>query len=78
MDVIRTRAQAGMRWLVTHEMAWAHDVAKTVAFMSVGAIVEIGAARQVLGQPQNPRTQAFLARFDSFRGPLREQADAQR
>ena len=66
LDVIRTRAQAGMRWLVTHEMAWAHEVAKTVAFMSVGAIVEIGAARQVLGQPQNPRTQAFLARFDSF------------
>jgi ABC-type proline/glycine betaine transport system ATPase subunit len=34
--------------------------------MSDGAIVEIGAPGDVLGQPQNPRTRAFLARFHSF------------
>jgi polar amino acid transport system ATP-binding protein len=44
-------------------MAFAHKVAKTVAFMSDGAIVEIGAPRQVLGQPQNARTLAFRAQF---------------
>jgi polar amino acid transport system ATP-binding protein len=67
LDVIRTLAQEGMTMvLVTHEMAFAHEVAKTVAFMSDGVIVEIGPPRQVLGQPQNPRTQAFLARFHSF------------
>jgi ABC-type polar amino acid transport system ATPase subunit len=52
--------------LVTHEMAFAHEVAKTVAFISDGAIVESGTPRDVLEQPQNPRTQAFLARFHSF------------
>jgi len=67
LDVIRSLAEEGMTMvLVTHEMAFAHEVAKMVAFMSDGAIVEIGAPREVLGQPQNPRTRAFLARFHSF------------
>jgi polar amino acid transport system ATP-binding protein len=67
LDVIRTLALEGMTMvLVTHEMAFAHEVASTVAFMSDGVIVEIGMPAQVLGQPQNPRTQAFLARFHSF------------
>ena len=67
LDVIRTLAEEGMTMvLVTHEMAFAHEVATTVAFMSDGAIVEIGAPQQVLGEPNNARTQAFLARFHSF------------
>jgi polar amino acid transport system ATP-binding protein len=67
LDVIRGLAEEGMTMvLVTHEMAFAHEVAKTVAFMSDGAIVEIGTPREVLEQPQNRRTQAFLARFHSF------------
>jgi polar amino acid transport system ATP-binding protein len=67
LDVIRKLAEEGMTMvLVTHEMAFAHEVAKTVAFMSDGVIVEIGTPREVLEQPQNPRTQAFLARFHSF------------
>jgi len=67
LDVIRSLADEGMTMvLVTHEMGFAHEVAKTVAFMSDGAIVEIGAPHDVLGQPKNPRTQAFLARFHSF------------
>jgi polar amino acid transport system ATP-binding protein len=67
LDVIRTLAQEGMTMvLVTHEMAFAHEVATTVAFMSDGAIQEIGGPQQVLGEPNNPRTQAFLARFHSF------------
>ena len=67
LDVIRSLVEEGMTMvLVTHEMAFAHEVAKTVAFISDGAIVEIGTPRDVLEQPQNPRTQAFLARFHSF------------
>jgi polar amino acid transport system ATP-binding protein len=69
LDVIRKLAEEGMTMvLVTHEMAFAHDVAKTVAFMSDGVIVEIGPPAEVLARPQNPRTQAFLARFHSFMG----------
>jgi ABC-type polar amino acid transport system ATPase subunit len=44
-------------------MAFAHDVATTVAFMSEGVVVETGPPAEVMARPQNPRTQAFLARF---------------
>ncbi len=67
LDVIRSLAEEGMTMvLVTHEMAFAHEVAKSVAFMSDGVIVENGPPAEVLVRPQNPRTQAFLARFHSF------------
>jgi polar amino acid transport system ATP-binding protein len=69
LEVIRGLADEGMTMvLVTHEMAFAHDVARTVAFMSEGVIVEIGPPDEVMVRPQNPRTQAFLARFHSFMG----------
>jgi len=69
LDVIRGLAEEGMTMvLVTHEMAFAHDVARTVAFMSDGVIVEIGPPSEVLARPHNPRTRAFLARFHSFMG----------
>jgi polar amino acid transport system ATP-binding protein len=67
LDVIRGLAEEGMTMvLVTHEMAFAHEVAESVAFMSDGVIVEMGAPAEVLIRPQNPRTQTFLARFHSF------------
>jgi polar amino acid transport system ATP-binding protein len=67
LDVIRGLAEEGMTMvLVTHEMAFAHEVAKSVAFMSEGVIVEIGPPGEVMVRPRNPRTQAFLARFHSF------------
>ena len=67
LDVIRGLAEEGMTMvLVTHEMAFAHEVAKSVAFMSDGVIVEMGPPAEVLIRPQNPRTQTFLARFHSF------------
>src|SRR5262249_16630332 len=66
-DVIRGLAEEGMTMvLVTHEMAFAHEVAKSVAFMSDGVIVEMGPPAEVLVRPQNPRTQTFLARFHPF------------
>jgi polar amino acid transport system ATP-binding protein len=67
LAVIRGLAEEGMTMiLVTHEVAFAHEVARTVAFMSDGVIVEIGPPDAVLERPQNARTQAFLARFHSF------------
>jgi polar amino acid transport system ATP-binding protein len=67
LDVIRGLADEGMTMvLVTHEMAFAHEVAKSVAFMSDGVIVEMGSPGEVMMHPQNPRTQAFLGRFHSF------------
>ena len=69
LDVVRGLAEEGMTMvLVTHEMAFAHEVAKTVAFMTEGAIFESGPPGEVMVHPQNPRTQAFLARFHSFMG----------
>lgn len=49
--------------IVTHEMAFARDVADTVAFMDGGIIVEQGDAKQVIEHPQQERTKQFLARF---------------
>ncbi len=49
--------------IVTHEMAFARDVADTVAFMDRGIIVEQGDAKQVIEHPQQERTKQFLARF---------------
>jgi glutamine transport system ATP-binding protein len=69
LQVIRDLAEEGMTMvLVTHEMAFAHEVAKTVAFMSEGVIVETGPPGEVMVRPQNERTKAFLARFHSFMG----------
>jgi polar amino acid transport system ATP-binding protein len=67
LDVIRELAAEGMTMvLVTHEMAFAHEVAKSVAFMSDGVIVESGPPGDVMVHPQNSRTRAFLSRFHSF------------
>ena len=75
LDVIRSLAEEGMTMvLVTHEMAFAHDVAKSVVFMSEGVVVESGPPSEVLVRPQNPRTQAFLSRFHSFMGAYRQDA----
>lgn len=46
--------------IVTHEMAFAREVADRVIFMANGKIQEEGTPEQVFGNPQNPRTQAFL------------------
>lgn len=69
LDVIRDLAAGGMTMaLVTHEMSFAQEVADEVYFMFGGVIVEHGDANQVLDNPQNPRTQAFLNRFHSRKG----------
>lgn len=63
LDVIRTLAEEGMTMvIVTHEMGFANEVGDRVIFMDEGVIVEEGPPEEVLGQPQNPRTQAFLSK----------------
>ncbi len=51
--------------IVTHEMAFARDVADRVIFMDGGVIVEQGAPNEVLGAPKEDRTRQFLARFSN-------------
>ena len=49
--------------IVTHEMAFARDVADRVIFMDGGVIVEEGSPEQVIGHPQQARTRQFLQRY---------------
>jgi polar amino acid transport system ATP-binding protein len=63
LGVMRGLADDGMTMVVvTHEMAFARDVADRVLFIDGGVIVEQGAAKSLLNQPQHPRTQDFLRR----------------
>lgn len=49
--------------VVTHEMAFARDVADRVVFLADGVIVEQGTPEQVFGNTQSERTKSFLSRF---------------
>ncbi|WP_209684109.1 amino acid ABC transporter ATP-binding protein [Arthrobacter stackebrandtii] len=61
--VMKSLAQDGMTMaVVTHEMAFARDVANHVVFMDGGYIVEEGAPESVIGNPQHERTKSFLSR----------------
>ena len=61
LRVIRQLADEHMTMvIVTHEMAFARDVADTAVFMDGGVIVEQGPAAEVIGNPQHERTKAFL------------------
>jgi polar amino acid transport system ATP-binding protein len=63
LEVMRKLAETGMTMIVvTHEMHFAREVADRVLFIDGGVIVEQGAARDILNQPQHPRTQDFLRR----------------
>jgi polar amino acid transport system ATP-binding protein len=63
LSVMRKLADDGMTMIVvTHEMGFAREVADRVLFIDGGVIVEQGAAKSVLNQPQHPRTQDFLRR----------------
>ena len=64
LKVIRGLAQQHTTMIiVTHEMAFARDVADQVIFMDGGVIVEQGPAREVIDNPQQERTRHFLARY---------------
>jgi polar amino acid transport system ATP-binding protein len=52
--------------VVTHEIEFARDVADKIIFMADGVIEEEGTPQQVIENPQSPRTQAFLSRFNQY------------
>ena len=65
LRVIRSLAAEKMTMVViTHEMAFARNVADRVIFMDDGVIVESGTPQELFGNTQNDRTKAFLARFN--------------
>ena len=63
LTVMRKLAEDGMTMMVvTHEMAFARDVADRVVFMDGGVVVEQGPPEEVLGSPRHERTRSFLSR----------------
>ena len=66
LAVVRQLAAEGMTMvLVTHEMAFAREVADTVVFMRDGVVVEEGPAAQVIDAPRQPATRTILSHFHS-------------
>ncbi|MES1926022.1 amino acid ABC transporter ATP-binding protein [Salinisphaera sp. T31B1] len=63
LAVMRGLADDGMTMIVvTHEIAFAREVADRVVFMDGGAVVEQGPPAQLLSEPREPRTRDFLQR----------------
>ena len=64
LTTMRELAETGMTMIVvTLEMAFARDVADRVVFMDGGVVVEQGHPKDVINNPQHPRTQTFLRRM---------------
>jgi polar amino acid transport system ATP-binding protein len=64
LKIIRDLKATGMTMvIVTHEMAFARDVADRVCFLDNGRIIEQGEPRRLFSDPENPRTQKFLQRI---------------
>ena len=63
LDVMRGLAGEGMTMIVvTHEMGFAREVGDTLVFIDEGRIVESGNPRDVLANPRETRTRAFLSK----------------
>ncbi|MHB1526835.1 MAG: amino acid ABC transporter ATP-binding protein [Candidatus Dormibacteria bacterium] len=64
LEVMRQLASQGMTMLiVSHEMAFAREVANRVVFMDQGLIVEEGVPGEIFAHPEQERTRAFLRKF---------------
>jgi len=65
LDVMIELAGGGMTMLVvTHEMAFARDVADWIVVMENGRILEEGTPARIFGAPRLARTREFLQRFE--------------
>lgn len=65
LRVIRELKEKGRTMIiVTHEIEFARDVSDTIMFMDGGVVAEIGTPAQVIENPVNERTRAFLSRFN--------------
>ena len=66
LGVIKGLAKEGMTMiLVTHEIGFARDVPDVMVFLRDGVVAESGPPSQVIDQPQNEATRAFLGRFNA-------------
>ncbi|MBX0326639.1 amino acid ABC transporter ATP-binding protein [Oscillochloris sp. ZM17-4] len=64
LDVMKELARSGMTMLcVTHEMAFAREVADRMIFMDRGQIVEEGTPEQIFSAPRHERTKLFLSQI---------------
>lgn len=64
LKVIRSLAEEKMTMvIVTHEMAFARDCADRIIFMDGGVIVEEGDAKDLINNPKEDRTKAFLSNY---------------
>jgi putative lysine transport system ATP-binding protein len=64
LKVMKNLAHSGLTMLVvTHEMAFARDVADRVVFMDDGVIVEEDKPEVIFGNPKQERTRIFLKRI---------------
>ncbi len=64
LDVMRELARSGMTMVVvTHEMAFAREVADRMFFFDFGEIVEQGTPQQIFENPQQERTKLFLSQI---------------
>ena len=65
LNVMRELANAGLTMIVvTHEMAFAREVASKVIFIDQGVIAEEAEPEIIFKNPANPRTKEFLSRFN--------------
>ena len=65
LNVMRELANAGLTMIVvTHEMAFAREVASKVIFIDQGVIAEEATPEIIFKNPSNPRTKEFLCRFN--------------
>ncbi|WP_165815966.1 amino acid ABC transporter ATP-binding protein [Mesorhizobium ephedrae] len=63
LQVMRDLAGSGMTMVVvTHEIGFAREIGDQLIFMDGGAIVERGNPREMIANPQSPRTREFLSR----------------
>ena len=63
LDVMKSLAGKGMTMvIVTHEMAFAREVANRILFLDEGGIAEDGAPEEVFGSPKSERLRSFLAK----------------
>jgi len=64
LSVIHELADEGRTMLlVTHEIAFARDVADRIFFLDGGVIAEQGPAKELVANPQQARTRSFLRQF---------------
>jgi polar amino acid transport system ATP-binding protein len=62
LNVMQALAEGGMTMVVvTHEMGFAREVGSRLIFMDGGIVVEEGDPRQMILNPEEPRTQKFLS-----------------